>query len=345
MVIMGKWDADEGLALAEQEHVTTLGGVPAIARQILEHPAAARLGGQVTACPMGGASVPPDLPLRAREVLGESLQILNGYGGTGPTSAVVTNVGDEYAARPGSVGRPNLTADLRVAGTDGQPLPVGEVGELCFRSPQVVKGYWNDPGATNDAFAGGWFRTGDLGYVDADGYVYVVDRLKDVVIRGGENVYCAEVEAVLFEHPAVADVAIIGLPDQAMGERVGAVVVARPGVSPRLEEAPGVRRASACRLQAPRGPLRGREHSQDAHRQDRQAAAAAVPGGLATRRGMTRPPGPRPRGSRCAGRWNRRTTGVPLAHRHPAPSAHRHPAPLPVSLLPESAPAAGSASL
>jgi acyl-CoA synthetase (AMP-forming)/AMP-acid ligase II len=164
---------------------------------------------------------------------------------------VVTNVGDEYAARPGSVGRPNLTADLRVAGAAGEPLPAGQVGELCFRSPQVARGYWKDPGATKAAFADGWFRTGDLGYVDPDGYVYVVDRLKDVVIRGGENVYCAEVEAVLFGHPAVADAAVIGLPDQAMGERVAAVVVPRPGTSVALAD---LRAFTAGRLAAFKQP-------------------------------------------------------------------------------------------
>ena len=100
----------------------------------------------------------------------------------------------------------------------------------------MVKGYWNNPAATQESFVGGWFRTGDLGYVDDEGYVYVVDRLKDVVIRGGENVYCAEVEAVLIEHPGIEDVAVIGLPDDAMGERVCAVVVARPGAQLRLAE-------------------------------------------------------------------------------------------------------------
>ena len=236
ITLMRKWDVEECLALAVREEVTSLGGVPAIARQILEHPDAARLRERVSACPLGGAAVPPDLPLRARQVLGDSTAILNGYGSTETTSAVVTCVGDEYAARPGSVGRPNLTADLRITDADGRPLPAGQVGELCFRSPQVVKGYWKDPDATKSAFAGGWFHTGDLGYIDADGYVYVVDRLKDVVIRGGENVYCAEVEAVLFAHPAVADAAVIGLPDQAMGERVGAVVVPRPGTSVALDD-------------------------------------------------------------------------------------------------------------
>ena len=102
---------------------------------------------------------------------------------------------------------------------------MGEVGELCVRSPQVVKGYWNDEAATAASFVDGWFHSGDLGYVDDDGFVYVVDRIKDVVIRGGENVYCAEVEAALFEHPAVAEVAVVGIEEPSMGERVCAVVV------------------------------------------------------------------------------------------------------------------------
>jgi len=235
-VLMRKWDVEECLELAVRENVTTLGGVPATARQVLEHPGATRLRGRITSCPLGGAAVPPDLPLLAREVLGENVSILNGYGATETTSAVLSCVGEEYLARPGSVGRPNLTAELRIEDADGQPLPAGQVGELCFRSPQVVKGYWKNAEATKTAFADGWFHTGDLGYADADGYVYVVDRLKDVVIRGGENVYCAEVEARLFAHPAVADAAVIGVPDHAMGERVGAVLVLRPGASVTLED-------------------------------------------------------------------------------------------------------------
>jgi len=178
---------------------------------------------------------------------GPSVQLLNGYGMTETTSAVVTNVGVEFEARPDSVGRPNLTADLRVIDPDGEELGAGEVGELCFRSPQVVKGYWNDESSTRASFDHGWFRSGDLGYVDADGYVYVVDRLKDVVIRGGENVYCAEVEAVLHEHPDVADVAVVGLEERAMGERVCAVVVPRPGAAVTL---PDLRAFASTRLAA-----------------------------------------------------------------------------------------------
>ena len=130
------------------------------------------------------------------------MQILNGYGITETTSAVVTNVGVEYAARPDSVGRPNLTADVKVVDTEGTRSASARSARSAFRSPQVVPGYWNDEAATKAAFVDGWFHSGDVGYLDDEGFLYVVDRLKDVVIRGGENVYCAEVEAVLHEHPA-----------------------------------------------------------------------------------------------------------------------------------------------
>ena len=247
MVLMRKRGTAAALELAVRERVTSLGGVPAVAQEILDFPGIEKFDLQIRSFPMGGAPVPPRLPRRAREVFGESVQMFNGYGGTETTSAVVTNVGAEYDAHPDSVGRPNLTAQLRVLGPDGTALPLGEVGELAFRSPQVVKGYWNNPEATKDSFVDGWFRTGDLGYAGPDGYVYVVDRLKDVVIRGGENVYCAEVEAVLVEHPAVEDVAVIGLAEDAMGERVCAVVVPRPGAEMTLGE---LRSFASARLAA-----------------------------------------------------------------------------------------------
>lgn len=234
MVLMHKWNVDEAIALIQREAITNVGGVPAVARQLIEHPRFGELSG-VRGLPLGGAAVPPDLPRKAAERL-RGAQLLNGYGLTETTAAVVSNVGADYVARPDSVGIPNLTADCRVEDPVGNLLGVGEVGELCFRSPQVAKGYWNDEAATRSSFVDGWFHSGDLGYVDADGYVYVVDRLKDVVIRGGENVYCAEVEAVLYEHPAVAEVAVIGVPEAAMGERVCAVVVARTGHRPTLAE-------------------------------------------------------------------------------------------------------------
>jgi acyl-CoA synthetase (AMP-forming)/AMP-acid ligase II len=229
LVLMARWNLEEALRLIQGEDITNLGGVPAVARQLLEHPGIDRLGLEPRTWAMGGAAVPPDLPPKVLDIFGPQVQLLNGYGLTETTSAVVTNVGIEFERRPDSVGRPNLTADIRVVDGEGAVLATGEVGEICARSPQVARGYWNDDDATKASFIDGWFHTGDVGYVDADGFVYVVDRKKDVVIRGGENVYCAEVEAVLHEHPAIASVAVVGIEERALGERVCAVVVLHPG--------------------------------------------------------------------------------------------------------------------
>jgi long-chain acyl-CoA synthetase len=237
LVLMRKWDVAELLRLAAREGATGLGGVPAMAREVLDYPELTEFDlTAVRSFPLGGAPVPPDLPLRAVEVFGSDIQILNGYGLTETTSAVCTNVGEEFFHHPDSVGRPNLTADLRVEDHEGRIVGAGQVGELCFRSPQVAQCYWNNPEATAASFVDGWFHSGDLGYYDDQGYVYVVDRLKDVVIRGGENVYCAEVEAALFEHPDISDVAVIGLLEPSMGERVCAVVVPRAGATLDLSQ-------------------------------------------------------------------------------------------------------------
>ncbi|WP_231373544.1 class I adenylate-forming enzyme family protein [Nocardia sp. 348MFTsu5.1] len=232
ITLLRKWDIDEAMKLAEQESVTSLGGPPTIAREMLEHPDIVKFRPQVTGFSMGAASVPPDLVGLTGEVFGDSVRVYNGYGLTETTSAVVNNIGVEYFEHPDSVGRLNITADLLVEGPSGESLGPGEIGQLCFRSPQNAKGYWNNQAATDESFVDGWFRSGDLGYIDDEGYIYVVDRLKDVVIRGGENIYCAEVEAVLFEHPDVQDVVLIGLPERIMGERACAVIVARPGTQP-----------------------------------------------------------------------------------------------------------------
>jgi len=160
----------------------------------------------------------------------------NGYGLTETTSAVIINSGADYFSHPDSVGRPAVGADVRIVDELEQDVPDGSIGEVWVRGPNVVDGYWNKPAATATAFTDGWFHTGDLGRRDADGFVYVVDRLKDVVIRGGENVYSSEVEAVLFEHPAVLDVAIVGLPHEHYGEEVTAVVNLREGATVTVQE-------------------------------------------------------------------------------------------------------------
>jgi long-chain acyl-CoA synthetase len=232
LVLMYKWDVAEALDLVEAEGVSSLAGVPTVVRQLLERAreegrALPSLGGIAS----GGAPVPPDLIETIGTQFTRRVAPGNGYGLTETTSAVITNGGEDYFARPSSVGRPVVVADARVVSDGGVDLPDGEIGEIWIRGPNVVAGYWNKPEATAEAFTDGWFHTGDLGYRDSDGFYYVVDRKKDVVIRAGENVYCAEVEAVLFKHPAVADVAIIGLPHRMLGEEVAAVIVPRSGIS------------------------------------------------------------------------------------------------------------------
>jgi long-chain acyl-CoA synthetase len=234
MVLMYKWDAREAVDLIARHKVMTVSGVPTVVRQMLE---AARASGadisSLLGIAAGGASVPPDLIRKIGTQFAQATSPTNGYGLTETTSAIVVNSGAEYFAHPDSVGRPVATAEVRIVDDEGRTLGDNEIGELWIRGANVVTGYWKNPSATEAAFGGGWFRTGDLGYRDADGLHYVVDRKKDVIIRGGENVYCAEIEAALLEHELVRDAAVIGLPDAEYGEQVAAIVqvadVARAG--------------------------------------------------------------------------------------------------------------------
>jgi long-chain acyl-CoA synthetase len=138
-------------------------------------------------------------------------------------------VGEDYESRPDSVGTPVPVCEVKVVDEQGRDLPAGEVGELWIKGPNVVKGYWNKPQATAETFTDGWLHSGDLGRVDDEGFVFVVDRTKDMLIRGGENIYCVEVESVLYDHPEVMDAAVVGIPHRVLGEEVGAVVQLTPG--------------------------------------------------------------------------------------------------------------------
>jgi long-chain acyl-CoA synthetase len=236
IVLLYKWEPLRALELIERERVSWIAGVPTVMRSLLEAPERERFDlSSLASLGSGGAPVPPDLIRRIGSDFSSRVAPLNGYGLTETTSSVVSNTGAQYLATPNSVGRPNPTARLRVTRSDGSEAAAGEVGEIWLGGAQVVRGYWNDEKATAAAFGGGWFRSGDLGYVDDRGFLHVVDRLKDMVIRGGENVYCAEVEARLFEHPAVADVAVIGLPHPQLGEEVAAVILSRSGQRPSAE--------------------------------------------------------------------------------------------------------------
>jgi long-chain acyl-CoA synthetase len=231
MTLMHRWDTDEVLRTIEREKITSATMVPTLLRRLLESPNRSKHDlSSLLMLGAGGAPVPPDLVGEVGRMSGEAISPLNGYGMTETTCVATANTGADYYAHPDSVGLPVPVIDLRIADpVTGEEVPAGELGEVWFRGPHIVAGYWRRPEETREAFPDGWFRTGDLGHRDADGYLYVVDRLKDVVIRGGENVYSAEVEAVLFEHEAVADVAIVGVPHRDLGEEVAAVVELQPG--------------------------------------------------------------------------------------------------------------------
>jgi acyl-CoA synthetase (AMP-forming)/AMP-acid ligase II len=185
----------------------------------------------------GASPIPEDLLRRSLEVFGCSF--VQGYGLT-ETTGVVSLLPPEVHERGGerlrSCGIAIEGTTARVVQEDGSPCATGEVGEIVVRGPGVMKGYWNRPEATAEAIRDGWFHTGDAGYFDDDGYLYIHDRVKDMIISGGENVYPAEVESLLFSHPSVADVAVIGVPDERWGETVKAVIVLEPGAGASQEE-------------------------------------------------------------------------------------------------------------
>ncbi|MGN5373869.1 class I adenylate-forming enzyme family protein [Sphingomonas hankookensis] len=229
LVLMRKWDAGEALVLIERERVQVTGGVPTIAWQLLEHPDRAKHDlSSLEVVQYGGAPSAPDLVKRIFEVFGALPG--NGWGMTETMATVTQHVGEDYLARPTSCGAPVPVADLRIMNADGSAeLPVGEVGELWARGAMIVRGYWNAPEATAQTFVDGWVRTGDVARLDEEGFCYIVDRAKDIIIRGGENIYSIEVEDVLYAHPAVTDAALVGVPDRVLGEVPAAVVHLCPG--------------------------------------------------------------------------------------------------------------------
>jgi long-chain acyl-CoA synthetase len=238
MALMYKWNPVEAVDLIEKYGLTSAGGVPIVVRQLLETATAAGKSlSTLVGLSSGGAPVPPDLIRRVETQFEQKAAPANGYGLTETTSAVITNGGADYFAHPNSIGRPVPTCEIRVVDDNGKDVPQGEVGEVWMRGPNIIPGYWGNPEATEAAFGGGWFRSGDLGYLDTDGFYYVVDRKKDVIIRGGENIYCAEVEAALLEHPLIRDATVIGLPNQEYGEIVAAVLQVDPeNQGPELQD-------------------------------------------------------------------------------------------------------------
>src|SRR3954462_1962831 len=224
-VIMPAFEVQAFLRAIEEERVDVLTTVPAIYWLALQQPNFADVDtSSVISLSYGGAPIAPDLVHRIQQAF-PTARVGNGFGLT-ETSSVSTYLPDEYAAaHADSVGFPAPVVDLRLDEAD----PQSGVGELLIRGPNIVSGYWRKPEQTAETFVDGWLHSGDLARIDDEGLVYVVDRKKDMINRGGENVYCVEVENALAAHPAVGEVAVVGVPDSMMGEKVGCVVVPLPG--------------------------------------------------------------------------------------------------------------------
>jgi long-chain acyl-CoA synthetase len=236
MVLMHRWSPTKALELIEQERINGITGVPTMIWQLLECPDfATRDTASMESMGYGGAAAAPELTQRVRQLF-PAFWPGQGYGATETTSVATANAGEDYLRKPDSVGLPPPVDDVRIVDETDNPLPVGGVGEICVFGPNVVKGYWNKPEASEKAFAGGWYHTGDVGRMDEEGFVYVMDRIKDMLIRGGENIYCVEIEDALFAHPAVIDAAVVGLPHRVLGEEVGAAVRLREGAEATAAE-------------------------------------------------------------------------------------------------------------
>ena len=230
VVAMYKWDPARALELIERERVTNFSGVPTMSREMLLHPDWSRRDtSSLQSMGGGGAAVQADL---VRKIAGsvKNGQPGTGYGMTETCGIITANSGRLYLGKPESCGPVVPTLEAKLVDEDGNDLPSGPdtVGILCVRGAVVIKGYLNRPDATAETIKDGWLNTGDIARIDEDGFIFLVDRAKDMVIRGGENVYCSEVEAAIYNHDSVAEVAVFGIPDDRLGEEVAAAIVLRP---------------------------------------------------------------------------------------------------------------------
>ncbi|MDE2357215.1 MAG: acyl--CoA ligase [Alphaproteobacteria bacterium] len=237
IVMMRRWDPVRAFELIERERVTAAGGVPTIAWQLIEHPLRKNYDlSSLESVSYGGAPSAPELVRLIKETFPKSAPG-NGWGMTETSATATTHSAEDYEHRPDSCGPAVPVTDLKIMSVEGdRELPVGQVGELWCKGPQVVKGYWHKPEATAATFVDGWVKTGDLARLDEEGFCYIIDRAKDMLIRGGENIYCIEVENVLYDHPSVMDAALVGIPHKTLGEEPGAVVTLRPGTHATEQE-------------------------------------------------------------------------------------------------------------
>jgi long-chain acyl-CoA synthetase len=234
LTLLPRFDPAAALEMIARDRVTVFEGVPTMYAAMLHHPARDQADlSSLRVCVSGGAAMPVEV-LRGFEAA-FGCMILEGYG-LSETSPVASFNHPDRERKPGSIGTPIEGVEMRLVDPDGKDVPPGEVGEIAIRGHNVMKAYWKRPEATAEAIPDGWFRTGDLARTDEDGYFFIVDRKKELIIRGGYNVYPREVEEALYEHPSVAEVAVVGIPHDSLGEEVGAAVALKPGLSVTPEE-------------------------------------------------------------------------------------------------------------
>jgi long-chain acyl-CoA synthetase len=227
LTLVPRFDPGKALEVIQRDRVTVFEGVPTMYVALLNHPRRGEYDvGSLRVCVSGGAALPIEVLRRFEESFG--CMILEGYG-LSETSPVASFNHPGRERKAGSIGTPIQGVEIRVVDLLGQDVPAGAVGEIAIRGHNVMKGYWRHEQATSEAIPDGWFRSGDLARQDEDGYLFIVDRKKDLIIRGGYNVYPREIEEVLYEHPAVAEAAVIGIPHPTHGEEVGAAVVLKSG--------------------------------------------------------------------------------------------------------------------
>jgi long-chain acyl-CoA synthetase len=250
LALLARFDPGQALEIIQDCQVTVFEGVPTMYAAMLHHPDRDRYDlSSLRVCVSGGAALPVEL-LRGFETAFGTM-ILEGYG-LSETSPVASFNHPDRERKPGSIGTPVRGVQLRLVAPDGSDVPAGEVGEIAISGPNVMKGYWGRPEATKEAIPDGWLRTGDLARQDEDGYFFIVDRKKDLVIRGGFNVYPREIEEVLYEHPAVAEAAVIGIPHPTLGEEIGAAAALKPGASATPDELRAFVKARVAAYKYPR---------------------------------------------------------------------------------------------
>jgi long-chain acyl-CoA synthetase len=237
VIPVGRFDPVAAMELIENEKISVWATVPTMVWRVVEHPEREKHDlSTITSVAYGGSPSAAELQRRVQETFPNVRTLGNAYGLTESSSVATVNSGPEFLDKPDSVGRAVPVVDLRIVTADGSDAPTGGLGEVWIKGPIIMPGYWNKPEATAEIISEGWLHSGDIGYLDDEGFLFITDRAKDMIIRGGENVYCVEIENRLAEHPAIAEAAVIGVAHPTLGEEVKAVVRPEPGQTITAEE-------------------------------------------------------------------------------------------------------------